>query len=222
MAATEPNNPRDDGISVCDQLNCSSIREPHGLRQNDDHTSLRLLDIWRNGLRNWKSHEQLLLQLRSTSSFTVCAPEAGPSITPSFCGTVCVIWCSAVLRPSRSPSALRRQRPISMSRAGHRKLRDQPRAKAADSLAQSPCLPLSLRQPCVATGQPLPDLPVSRGSLVNVHGTQFESSRETYLRLAVSKHGTAANEDSACSFDRYVWASTLRKPVRSNPVRHES
>ena len=47
MAATEPDNPRDDGHNAM-QLKCSPIWEPRGLCQNDDYTSSRL---WAPGAR---------------------------------------------------------------------------------------------------------------------------------------------------------------------------
>ena len=73
-----------------------------------------------------------------------------------------LVQCPA-LRPSRSPSALRRQRFISRSSSAHRKIRATRQGRRLPCAAL--CLLLSLWQPWVARVPPLADLPVPRGGL---------------------------------------------------------
>ena len=77
MAATEPNNPRDDGCKVCDATEVQPLSGNHAVSAKTMTIRLCAFGYLAHGLRNSKSQEQRLLQLRSESSFTVCAPEAG-------------------------------------------------------------------------------------------------------------------------------------------------
>ena len=126
-----------------------------------------------HGARSATSPAQRLLQLRSISSPTGCAPEAGLQKLQHFAGP-CVTWCSAQLsgvqgrlQPYGGSDSFRcPEVPIASSEPGHASRQQTP--------LRSPVSPSVPTGPCVATEPPLPDLPVPRGSLVNAFGTQCE------------------------------------------------